>query len=186
MTRGRLRGFCEPGARDQREPLNWDFTLERVTGIEPALSAWETNRSVPLTTLTWDPNAPRVTLMDPMTPGLMARQWPVAWGNGLVRTGQPRVLHEACGQLACCDACQPDCDRGRPNTKYEIGTTPAEFTTATSGARTHLGPPDLACWPTLDVDESRHLRMPSATASVMISLRVLSWSSLRPLPSEHV
>ena len=41
MARGRLLGFYEPDARHQREPLTWDFTLERVTGIEPALSAWE-------------------------------------------------------------------------------------------------------------------------------------------------
>ena len=41
MARGRLSGFYGPGAKDQREPLTWDFTLERVTGIEPALSAWE-------------------------------------------------------------------------------------------------------------------------------------------------
>ena len=41
MARGRLRGFYEPGSRHQREPLSWGFTLERATGIEPALSAWE-------------------------------------------------------------------------------------------------------------------------------------------------
>ena len=41
MARGRLRGFYGPGTRDQRKSLTWDFTLERVTGIEPALSAWE-------------------------------------------------------------------------------------------------------------------------------------------------
>jgi len=41
MARGRLRGFYGPGARDQYEPLTWDFVVERVTGIEPALSAWE-------------------------------------------------------------------------------------------------------------------------------------------------
>jgi hypothetical protein len=52
--------------------------LERVTGIEPALSAWESDRSEPLTTLTWRADAPLVTVMNPMTPWLMARQWPVA------------------------------------------------------------------------------------------------------------
>ena len=41
MARGRLRGFYGPGARDLREPLTWDLTLERVTRIELALSAWE-------------------------------------------------------------------------------------------------------------------------------------------------
>src|SRR5207247_618427 len=41
MARGHLQGFHGPSARHQREPLTWYFTLERVTGIEPALSAWE-------------------------------------------------------------------------------------------------------------------------------------------------
>jgi hypothetical protein len=52
--------------------------LERVTGIEPALSAWESDRSRPLTALSWAVDAPLVTVMDPAIPGLMARQWPVA------------------------------------------------------------------------------------------------------------
>jgi hypothetical protein len=52
--------------------------MERVTGIEPALSAWESDRPGPLIALTWAADAPQVTVMDPMTPGLMARQWPVA------------------------------------------------------------------------------------------------------------
>jgi hypothetical protein len=51
--------------------------LERVTGIEPALSAWESDRSGRLTGLTWASDAPLVTVIDPMTPRLMARQWPV-------------------------------------------------------------------------------------------------------------
>jgi hypothetical protein len=51
--------------------------MERVTGIEPALSAWESDRLGPLTALTWGFDAPPVTVMDPVTPGLMARQWPV-------------------------------------------------------------------------------------------------------------
>ena len=54
------------------------FSVERVTGIEPALSAWESDRSEPLTALTWAVDAPLVTVMDPATPGLMARQWPAA------------------------------------------------------------------------------------------------------------
>ena len=76
MARRRLRGFYGRGTRDQREPLTWDFTLERVTGIEPALSAWESDRLGPLTALTWALDAPLVTVMDSVTPGLMARQWP--------------------------------------------------------------------------------------------------------------
>jgi hypothetical protein len=50
--------------------------LERVTGIEPALSAWESDRSGPLTALIWVCDPPPVTAMDPEIPGLMARQWP--------------------------------------------------------------------------------------------------------------
>jgi hypothetical protein len=53
------------------------YCLERVTGIEPALSAWESDRSGPLTGPTWALYAPLVTVIDPETPGLMARQWPV-------------------------------------------------------------------------------------------------------------
>jgi hypothetical protein len=53
--------------------------MERVTGIEPALSAWESDRSGPLTTLTWATDAPLVTVIHPMTPGLMARQWPMVY-----------------------------------------------------------------------------------------------------------
>ena len=52
--------------------------VERVTGIEPALSAWESDRSGLLTALTWASDAPLVTVMDSMAPGLMARQWPSA------------------------------------------------------------------------------------------------------------
>jgi hypothetical protein len=52
--------------------------VERVTRIELALSAWESDRSGPLTTLTWASDAPLVTVTDPVTPWLMARQWPAA------------------------------------------------------------------------------------------------------------
>jgi hypothetical protein len=48
--------------------------MERVTGIEPALSAWESDRSGPLTAMTWPAEAPVVTVMNPVTPGLMAEQ----------------------------------------------------------------------------------------------------------------
>jgi len=47
--------------------------VERVTGIEPALSAWESDRSEPLTALTWALDAPQVTVMHTATPRLMAR-----------------------------------------------------------------------------------------------------------------
>ncbi len=56
--------------------LTWAFAVERVTRIELALSAWESDRSEPLTTLTWAVDAPLVTVMHPATPWLMARQWP--------------------------------------------------------------------------------------------------------------
>ena len=39
--------------------------VKRVTGIEPALSAWESGRARPLTVLTWASDAPLVTAMDP-------------------------------------------------------------------------------------------------------------------------
>jgi hypothetical protein len=44
--------------------------------------------------------------------------------------------------LASCRVNQPGCDGGRrrPKTKYEIGTTLAELTTATTGAHSHFGP----------------------------------------------
>lgn len=50
----------------------WAFVVERVTRIEFALSDWETNRSGPLTALTWKSDAPRVPVIDPATPRLMA------------------------------------------------------------------------------------------------------------------
>ena len=53
--------------------LTLGFVVERVTGIEPALSAWESDQSEPLTELTRATDVPRVTVMDRSTPGLMAR-----------------------------------------------------------------------------------------------------------------
>lgn len=47
-----------------------------VEGIEAPLSASEANRSGLLTTLPWATHAPLVTVMDPVTPELMARLWP--------------------------------------------------------------------------------------------------------------
>ena len=47
--------------------------LERVTGIEPALSAWESVRSGLLCGLTCAAGCPRVTVIDRSSPGLMAR-----------------------------------------------------------------------------------------------------------------
>jgi hypothetical protein len=53
--------------------VTWGFSVERVTGIEPALSAWESDRSGSLSALTWEADAPPATVIDRVTPGLMAR-----------------------------------------------------------------------------------------------------------------
>jgi len=34
-------GFLDQTKAALHKPLTWDFIAERVTGIEPALSAWE-------------------------------------------------------------------------------------------------------------------------------------------------
>ena len=47
MARGRLTGYRRVGYGNQRKPLTWRFVVERVTGIESALSAWESDRSRP-------------------------------------------------------------------------------------------------------------------------------------------
>jgi hypothetical protein len=62
-------------------PLNCASRLERVTGIEPALSAWESVPSGLLYRLNCGAGCPRVTVRDRSSPGvngpLMARQlWP--------------------------------------------------------------------------------------------------------------
>jgi hypothetical protein len=49
---------------------------ERMTGIELALSAWESDRSGSVSALTWAEGTPSVTVMDTRVPGLMASQWP--------------------------------------------------------------------------------------------------------------
>ena len=49
------------------------FIVERVTGIEPALSAWEAARSGLLCGLTCGAGCPRVTASDRSSPRLMAR-----------------------------------------------------------------------------------------------------------------
>jgi hypothetical protein len=52
--------------------LSWDF-VERVTRIELALSAWESDRSGPLESLTSYGRAPPVPVTDPSLPWLIAR-----------------------------------------------------------------------------------------------------------------
>jgi hypothetical protein len=64
-------------AQVQDVVLTWAFpserVTERVTGIEPALSAWESVRSGQLSGLTCWAGCPWVTVRDPFLPGLMAR-----------------------------------------------------------------------------------------------------------------
>jgi hypothetical protein len=59
-----------------------------------------------------------------------------------VAKGRPPAAYTILVAIASCRTCQLSCDgrRCRPKTKYEIGTTPAELTTATTRAHSHLGP----------------------------------------------
>ena len=75
-------------------------------GIEPALSAWESDRSGPLTALSWAVDAPLVTVRDPATPGLMARQWPVAAVRSLNQCFAP-------APAGCCQAAETARARGQ-------------------------------------------------------------------------
>ena len=50
-----------------------DIYVERVTGIEPALSAWESVQSPPSGPLSWESDCPRVTVVACRSPRLMAR-----------------------------------------------------------------------------------------------------------------
>jgi hypothetical protein len=85
--------------------------------------------------------------------------------------------------LTCCHADQSGCDRGgrRPRTKYAIGTTPAELTTATTVAHIHFRPRIWLAGRRLMSMSAATLRMPSATAAVMSSLRVRLLRSLHCL-----
>jgi hypothetical protein len=60
-------------AQVQDVVLTWAFASERVTGIEPALSAWESVRFQLVCGLTCGSGCPRVTVRDRSSPGLMAR-----------------------------------------------------------------------------------------------------------------
>ena len=61
----------------------------RMTGIEPALSAWEAERSGLLCSLTCRARCPEVTVTNRWTPRLMARQ---PWGAGFPRAGAGKIL----------------------------------------------------------------------------------------------
>jgi hypothetical protein len=73
QARDRLRDFNGPDARGHRESLTWGFVVERVTGIEPALSAWEVHRSAPLFSVTCGAACPPVAVFDLCCPPLIAR-----------------------------------------------------------------------------------------------------------------
>src|SRR5262249_33901337 len=60
----------------------------------------------------------------------------------------------------------------RPKTKYEIGTNPAELTSVTTGAQSHFGPRIWLAGRRLMSMRADALRMVSAAAVTMISLRV--------------
>lgn len=46
-------------------------------------------------------DAPVVTVMDPVVPGLMARQWPVAWCNGFGRDSRLPVSYLDAAVSSC-------------------------------------------------------------------------------------
>jgi hypothetical protein len=83
----------------------------------------------------------------------------------------PTLLDNRWDQSGC------DPDRRRPNTKYETGTTPAELTTATTAAHTHLGPRIWLAGRRLMSISAATLRRASVTAAAMSNLRLrsLSW-----------
>jgi hypothetical protein len=64
---------CKITNEPEEQALTCGFTVERVAGIEPALSAWESVRFGLLYGLTCGVGCPRVTVRDRSSPGLMAR-----------------------------------------------------------------------------------------------------------------
>jgi hypothetical protein len=52
MARQVIKSLGTTKAQSRTEVLAWAFTLERVTGIEPALSAWELAPITPVQHLT--------------------------------------------------------------------------------------------------------------------------------------
>jgi hypothetical protein len=73
MARQPLRPGKQARPRMEVMPLTWPYVVERVTGIEPALSAWEAEPSCLITGLTWQLCWSGVTVADPSSPWLMAR-----------------------------------------------------------------------------------------------------------------
>jgi hypothetical protein len=73
LVHGAIRPQEERRSSVRKMLPNWSFAVERVTGIEPALSAWESVRFMLLCGLTCRVGYPRVTVRGPSLPGLMAR-----------------------------------------------------------------------------------------------------------------
>ncbi len=63
--------LVRPGLTES--PLTWAFRVERVTGIEPALSAWESDRLWPITSVIRQLGRPGVAVIDRSSPWLIAR-----------------------------------------------------------------------------------------------------------------
>jgi hypothetical protein len=80
-------------ARWRITALTCAFAVERVTGIEPALSARESVASGPVTGPDLRGGLSRVTVRDRPSPGLMTRKWPGDLGlrTGVSRVGMPRA-----------------------------------------------------------------------------------------------
>jgi hypothetical protein len=64
-----------------KSPLAWVFAVERVTGIEPALSAWE---SVPSGRVTWPDLRSRVSASDRERPLIIGVNGPANRGPACV------------------------------------------------------------------------------------------------------
>jgi hypothetical protein len=68
------------------------FTLERVTGIEPALSAWESERSGLLCSLTCLARCLEMTVANRWLPGLTGTLMARTRGCGVPRAGAGKIL----------------------------------------------------------------------------------------------
>ena len=65
IARGLAEGNCQAGRAATNRTVTCSFCFERVTRIELALSAWEPDRFRPPTALTWAPDVPPGTVIDP-------------------------------------------------------------------------------------------------------------------------
>jgi hypothetical protein len=71
--------------------LSWEEAVERVTRIELALSAWESDRSWPMKPLSSPVWRPAVAVIDRLSPWLIARRSP-AYGEQPARAPLTRWL----------------------------------------------------------------------------------------------